>query len=897
MASYEASQGVTCPSTPPASPPTGTPGYTNTIYNAAGQETSTTNPIGGTTQYAYDASGNKYCTVIPLNYANGTRCPSLPITTPTVSSDSYLGATIDTFNAQSQISQETNPLGGITLDTYDNSGNKLSQTVESNNATTDPTVVTDYTYDGDNNVTSTTVDPGGGSLAGTTKSYYDPDGHTYCTVSAKAYAEDGSSFQCPAWQSAWIAASPSPAALYSSTPSSTQANDVTMSFYDPNGNLVQQTNPDVSTTATAYDPDGHAYCVLSALDLSTWLTAHSGSSYPYQCPTSPPTTAPTTGSNPNYETKIYDAAANLLSDTDGNGDTTSYAYDPASKQTTTTSPTGGVTTNCYYWQTSTCASGAPTAGGTGSSLYSTTTPATQQDSSGAVTTYTYFPGGTTDVTTTQSGTTTDGYDANGDLASTSYSNTASGYATPANVSYTYYPDGSQHTMTDGTGETTTNENANGETTSSSFTASGGLTSTTTSYTYFTTGARASLTYPPLGSVPTPEVTYTYDATGAIATESDWQGNITHFSHDADNNATSTVDPNGTTVSDTYDLGDVETNVAATQTSGGSTLVNYATPRNADEQLSSETDTVNGTTGSPTTYGYNDADQLSNVKSSTPNATYDASGNPTGLTNGAAQNFDAAGELCWTAATAPSPAPADPDSRCSATPPSGATTYGYNSQGDRTSTTTGTSTSSYLYNQTGELINETPGGTSSYTTVTPTRVCDTRSGNPSGLSGFADQCNNSAMSAGSTLSLQLGSGGSTGTPVPSTATAVVVNLTAEDSGTATHYLTVYPYGSTRPGTSTLDVPAGGIANNQVTVGVGSDSGAPGITIYNLLDTVNVQVDVVGYYTSGSSGSGYVPVSPTRICDSRSGTRQGCPAPTTSATGVPVIPVRQSAQAER
>ena len=273
--------------------------------------------------------------------------------------------------------------------------------------------------------------------------------------------------------------------------------------------------------------------------------------------------------------------------------------------------------------------------------------------------------------------------------------------------------------------------------------------------------------------------------------------------------------------------------------------------------------------------------MSTVGSSS--ATYDGSGNPTGLTNGGAQNFDAAGELCWSASTAPTPTPADPDPRCSATAPSGSTTYAYDSMGDRTGTTTSSSSSSYLYNQTGELVDESPAGTSGYTTVTPTRVCDTRSGNPSGLSGTYNQCNNSTLGAGGTVAVQLSE---TGGPIPATGvSAIVANVTAtNNSGSGSSYVTVYPTGTTAPATSNLNVSAGATVNNQVTVGVGTNgSGAPSITIYNYNDSVDVQVDVEGYYTTGSGGSGYVPVTPTRICDTRSGNPSGLSSPNNQCNG--------------
>ncbi len=89
-------------------------------------------------------------------------CPSSPPSTPpTVGDDPYLGATITTYNASGQAVQVTNPLGGITLTSYDADGNVTQTTVESNNSTADPNVVTSYSYDADDQVTSTTVDPGG----------------------------------------------------------------------------------------------------------------------------------------------------------------------------------------------------------------------------------------------------------------------------------------------------------------------------------------------------------------------------------------------------------------------------------------------------------------------------------------------------------------------------------------------------------------------------------------------------------------------------------------------------------------------------------------------------------------------------------------------------------------
>jgi RHS repeat-associated protein len=854
---YEYAKSIQCPTTPPTSPPTGAPSFTDTIYNSNGQVASSTSPIGGTTLFAYDGTGNKYCTVGATAYAAGTRCPSVPLSTPIPGNDPYLGATVDNFDGDGRVSQETSPIGGITTYRYDPNGNKISQSIESDNATSAPTVTTNYAYDADNRPISTTVDPGS-SLVSVKTSSYDPNGNVYCSVSANAYAAGASTYQCPAWQSTWITAIPSPTSLYSGTPSSIQANAVTMGFYDANGNLRQQSNPDKSTTVTAYDGDGHPYCTVNALDLANWLTSNSGASYPYLCPASAPPAPPAPGSNPNYETKIYDPDGRTISDTDANGNTTTTTYDPSGSPLAVTNAAGKVTASCYYWEVSTCASGAPVGGGAPGALLSTTSPPTQADIAGLVSSYTYFPGGTAHATTSPSGTSTAVYDAAGDLLSTTYSNTASGYATPANVSYTYFADGSRKTMTDGTGVTTSAYDASGNLLSQGFaaTSGNGLKSSTTTYGYYTNGSRKTLTYPPIGSVNSPVVTYTYDATGAEASLADWQSHTTSFSHDADGNSTSSVLPNATTNTTSYNLGGAVTKVSSAPTANlNSPVASFGYQRNAAEQVSSEADT--GTQVGTNTYTYSPAAQLASVNGAATN--YDPAGNPIQTAAGSTQGFDAAGELT------------------SASTPSASTSYTYDTLGDRTTTSgPGTSTKD-SYNQAGELASQTTTSTSAnYIPTSPTRICYTVAGNPSGLTGTAAQCNGKTMGANSTLNVQVTG---SGLPVPAGATAVVANVTLLDNSSGT-FLTAYASGSSRPSTANLNATkVSDVVTNQITVGLGPNGANAGITIYNALGTADVIVDVEGYYTASGTGSQYVPLSSQRICDTHSGNPSGLSAPET------------------
>ncbi len=103
-----------------------------------------------------------------------------------------------------------------------------------------------------------------------------------------------------------------------------------------------------------------------------------------------------------------------------------------------------------------------------------------------------------------------------------------------------------------------------------------------------------------------------------------------------------------------------------------------------------------------------------------------------------------------------------------------------------------------------------------------------------------------------------------TGVPANASAVVVNATAS-GGTRASFLTVYPDGQNMPTASNLNFAAGQVIANRVSVGVGSDGR---IEVYNHAGTVNVDIDVDGYYSgAGGSGTVFVPISPVRLTDTR------------------------------
>lgn len=151
----------------------------------------------------------------------------------------------------------------------------------------------------------------------------------------------------------------------------------------------------------------------------------------------------------------------------------------------------------------------------------------------------------------------------------------------------------------------------------------------------------------------------------------------------------------------------------------------------------------------------------------------------------------------------------------------------------------------------------PGG--AYTALTPTRLLDTRvAGGPQSLT-----------SAG-TLTLPV-TGVFGSVTVPSTATAVALNVTATDTS-ADGFLTVYPAGGATPVISNLNWMAGETVSNLVIVEVGS-GGA--VTFYNAAGNTALVVDLEGYFapqSSGTTAGSYVPLTPARISDTRPGSAE-------------------------
>jgi alpha-tubulin suppressor-like RCC1 family protein len=140
----------------------------------------------------------------------------------------------------------------------------------------------------------------------------------------------------------------------------------------------------------------------------------------------------------------------------------------------------------------------------------------------------------------------------------------------------------------------------------------------------------------------------------------------------------------------------------------------------------------------------------------------------------------------------------------------------------------------------------PGAGSGYVAPDPQRVFDTR------------WAQHSSVGPNGTVTVDLSPW------VPASATAVVFNLTAADA-TASTFVTAWPDGSPRPSASNMNVTAGAIRPNLVTVAVPPSRK---IDLYNHTGSVDLIVDLDGYYLP-NMGDAFFPMDPDRVVDTRQG----------------------------
>ena len=714
----------------------------------------------------------------------------------------------------------TDPMSNVTVDTYDY-GELVEETKGSGTASAaswlygyDPaTVATSSVTDPNGNLTTSTYDPQGDVLSttdplqrttsATYNSFDEPltrtDGNQITTSYTYNTKGDLKSVSTPL-----IPSSPQQYQVTNYTyADSSHPGDVT-SLQDPNGKTTKYTYDTYGDQATVKDPLGDI--ATTCYNAIGWKTA----TYPPRAGSitcaNPPPTSPyyttygyvQTNGQPDrfgdvqmvtdplgHTTKYsYDADRNLLTLTDGDTSITTYVYDLDNEQTqikradspqttlmTDYNPDGTVLDQKDGKGNKTLTYGYDSLGRVTSKEDADTNTTTYTlDGKGNVLTI-QLPGGSCPATSCITNT----YDADSELKTVTYSDGT----TPNITNTTYDSDGRRLTIADGTGTTTDIWDLLGRLTSEQNGAA-----VTVAYGYDLKSQLTSITYP--GSL---TVNYGYDTAGRMTTVKDWLGNTTTYTPSTDSFVTSIAYQNAVTATQTPDNADRLMGI--TDKHNSTTLASMTYSRDGNSQVTGEADSGVPQVAQP--YTYTPLNQVKAAGSSSYG--YDAADNLTTLPNGTNQLFDPAEELCWSASST--------GTSCTS-PPTGATTYTYDSRGDRTVSTTGSATTTYGYDEASRLISYTSSSeTATYkyngdglrmsktvNAVTTPFTWDTASSTPL------------LLSDGTTDYIY----GANGTPIEQETARPVISLVGELSAT----------GTTGTTTLTVNLPSGVQPNDQVYV---------------------------------------------------------------------------------
>jgi RHS repeat-associated protein len=686
---------ITAPNAQPGGPDAGD--ATVNAYNAAGQVTSQTDPMGHTTTFTYCASATSGdC----MNEATGTGLVTVtdPDGNTTVDSyqqgtlaaqTSYTGAisTADLTSEQDTIPDTTapttaNPGGGTLLNTATADGNGN---------------ITTYTYDSAGDQTSATAPDGIGSQTATTTEWTSAaaEGNATCSSEEQASATCSPTATGPA---------PVVPAGVITPPSAAPPQGVTWSLYDTDGNQLY-------TTAGVYQP-GASTASYSQTTYQLYAgnrVTLPGTSTPVTCTASPPSPSlPCAAINADGTVTqlAYNSNGDLASSSapDGNGSQiaqTIYGYDADGEQTSTTLPDGNLA-------------------GANAGNYTT-------------------------VTT---------YNADGQMSTVTQAGGTGATVTPRTTTYGYDADGNQTSAEDARDFTTTTAyNADDQNTLDT-SPQGNAT-----LTCYDDEGNVAQTVPPRGVVASGLTASSCPKSYPVGYTDDLAPESTVDAYDADGNLTSETTPapagqSGYEIT-TYDYdgdGNVIRTTAPPDSNGGAGQVTADT-YNSDDELASETTGSGTTAASTTTYCYNpNGDQTSVVMpdgNTTSTAACETSSpwvvsgtaNPTQADYQTTSSYDSADELVSSTSPATTAAPSgattsytyDPaGNKLTATDPDGVTTnwtytpanqpatqtysgssahsvsYGYNADGDQTSMTDATGSSSYTADPFGELTAATNG---------------------------------------------------------------------------------------------------------------------------------------------------------------------------------------------
>ncbi|GEB65063.1 type IV secretion protein Rhs [Sinomonas atrocyanea] len=563
---------------------------TTNVYDALGRVTSQTDRAGGTTTFSYAADGTTIVSpggrTTVETYAAGQIVKMVKgAGTPSAATWTY------TYDPNTMgRTQTTDPLGHTSTATYDSAGNMLTATDPDGNHLS-------WTYDALNDRISAT------NAAGVTTTYaYDRTGNLLSTSTPL----DGTS------QAATTAYGHADSAHPSDTTSVTDPDGKTTTLtYTAVGDLATSTDALGNKTQYTYDVLGRRLTAVSPRGNTT--------AYTYDAEGRPLTAVDALGNS--IFTYAYDPDGNRTRSTDGLSHTTTTAYDALDRPTTVTRA-DGTTTSSGYDPDGNATTQTDAAGHTTSYAYdSLNRVITSTDPLNRATTYGYDTAGHRTTLTDPSGrTTTTAYDAAGRKTGTTYSD-----GTTPPETFTYTPTGLEATTADGTGTTTSTYDSLGRLTGQ--TNSNGQTA---AYTYDLAGHLTAIAYPNGKTI-----TRAYDDAGRLTAITDWNGHTTAFAPDADGNTTSTAYANGVTAAASFDAAGRITGITDTGP-GNTALGSFTYTRDTAGNITGETNT-----GGQTGYTYTSLNQLKGTASGA--YTYDPTGNPTTLANGATLTYDTASQ--------------------------------------------------------------------------------------------------------------------------------------------------------------------------------------------------------------------------------------------------------------
>ena len=306
---------------------------TTHTYNSNYDELSRTDANGNTTSWTYDSQHNKLSETDALGHTTTyTYSAAGLMLTQTDSSGRIVSN--NTFDPQNRPTQLQDAAGNNTVIGYSNDGmtsltdamgNQTQYSYTNGNLTSSTDAAgksTSYTYDGNNRKLSQT------------ESYTDALGIQRNLVTTWVYDADGNVIQ----------------QLNPDGTSSTKTYDaykdllsdtdsfgrVTHYAYNTDHKLVQTTYADGTTSQTGYDANDN---VISETDRLGRITLYAYDALGRKVKTTLPNGA--------VETLSYDPVGNIASETDANGNTTSYSYDALNRKIQTTNALGQTSSQAY----------------------------------------------------------------------------------------------------------------------------------------------------------------------------------------------------------------------------------------------------------------------------------------------------------------------------------------------------------------------------------------------------------------------------------------------------------------------------------------------------------------------------------------------------------------------